>query len=186
MSCVHLLEVPGAWREFICGISGVHMIARDCLRIAPDCIPWQGLQVALGKVKVEQFPPALQPHLQLAARQASDPTRLPASREREEAAVALGVSPIADLLAQVKAATREARRVRLPKGPRADNGFAAAKECKSKAGRAQWDRRTPEQQAAHSAINRANAHARWDKMSPLERLAQTQAMRNARARRNHS
>ncbi len=95
MSCVHLLEVPGAWREFICGISGVHMIARDCLRIAPDCIPWQGLQVALSKVKVEQFPPALQAHVELAARQASDPTRLPASREREEAAVALGVSPVA-------------------------------------------------------------------------------------------
>jgi len=132
MSCPHLLTT--AWRETACGISGAVMYAEDCEECAPSCLPWLGLQVALGKVRAEDMPTRAQDAIEVASRQAADPTRFPASREREEAAVALGLSPV-NLV--VERAQHESK--------------ARSRARRSKAMKRVWARRDVEQRAAQVA-----------------------------------
>lgn len=117
MSCTHLLKAPRDWRAWRCAITGIEAEPDDCPECTGGCLPWLGLQVALGTVKVENLPPALQDAAASAARQAADPARLPASRERENAAVAAGLSPIE------KVRARLGRRIPVPSKKKSEAAY---------------------------------------------------------------
>ncbi len=137
MSCPHLLDVPGQWREYQCGIGSISIWSGDCEECRPDCVAFLGLCVALGKVKVEDMPEHMRPVLEVAARQAADPRRFPFSQEREAAAVALGVSPVA--IVQDRARDMRAARV---------------SANKSRAAKARWAKYSIEERQAKMAAIR--------------------------------
>ena len=112
MSCIHLLGVPGLWQEYICGISGVYMTPEDCPQCRLDCLPYVGLLVELGKVRLEDLPLRVQGPAYQASLQAADAKRLPSSIKREAVAVTLGTWPAEVVETRAKTTAKALTRAR--------------------------------------------------------------------------
>jgi len=104
------------------------MYPEDCESCNQSCLPWWGLLVTLGKVRTEDLPVTSQAAVEVTARQAADPRRFAASKEREEAAVALGLSPVEMVVVRAH-----------------DQAKARTRARRSKAAREHWARMTPEE-----------------------------------------